>query len=131
MQILRNKNSEEIAKDVKKQNQQFLKRSPREQSKRVWKLVRGVCSPHCQSKSIVSRWTHRLPGSLNSRYKIPLKRIPSLSVCEAAFKLKHALSCPKSEFMSIKHNKVGEFMAELLSECCNNLSRACVTTTSR
>lgn len=33
--------------------------------------------------------------------------------------------------MSIKHNKVRDFTAELLSECCNNLNRACVTTTSR
>ena len=78
--------------------------------------MREVGSPHCRSKSIVSRWTHRLPGSLNSRYKIPLKRIPSLCVCEAAFNLKHALLCPKSGFMSIKHNKVGDFTAELLSE---------------
>lgn len=93
--------------------------------------MREVGSPHCRSKNIVSRWTHRLPGSLNSRYKIPLKRIPSLCVCEAAFSLKHALSCPKTGFMSIKHNKVRDFTAELLSECCNNLNRACVTTTSR
>ena len=37
-------------------------------------------------------------------------------------RVKHALSCPKDGFMSIKHNEVRDFMAELLSECWKDTS---------
>ena len=43
----------------------------------------------------------------------------------------HAFSCPKGGFMSIRHNEVRDFTAELRSECCNNLNRACITATYR
>ena len=42
--------------------------------------------------------------------------------CGAAFKLEHTLSCSKSGFMSIRHNEARDFIAELLSECCKDVS---------
>ena len=56
------------------------------------------------------------------RYNILLKCVPSLCVCGAAFKLEHPLSCPKGGFMSIQHNEVRDFTAELLLEYCKDVS---------
>lgn len=56
--------------------------------------------------------------SVNIRYDIPPKRISSLCVCEAVFKLEHALSRAKGGFMLIRENEVRDF-------------RACITTTNR
>ena len=60
--------------------------------------------------------------SLYIRYNLPLKRLPTTCVCGAPFKLEHALSCCKGGFISIRHNDVRDFTAELLSECCKDVS---------
>ena len=65
---------------------------------------------------------HSFWDSLYIRYIIPIKRVSSLCVCGTAFKLEHALLCPKGGFMSIKHNEVRHVTVALLSECCKDVS---------
>ena len=60
--------------------------------------------------------------SLYIRYNIQLKRLPSNCVCGAAFKIDHALSCPKGGFISLRHNEIRDFTAEMLSECCKDVA---------
>ena len=62
-----------------------------------WLITLLIKKPgFCQDKQ--SFW-----DSLYMRYNTPLKCVLSFYVCEAAFKLAHALSCLKGEFMSIRH----------------------------
>ena len=59
--------------------------------------------------------------ALYIRYSLPLKRLPSRCVCGAAFNINHALSCPKGGFISLRHNEVRDFTAELISEVCKDV----------
>ena len=84
----------------------------------------------------ISSWSNTLPikkyglsldkhsfwNSLYIRYIFPIKRVSSLCVSGTAFKLEHALLCPKGGFMSIKHNEVRQVTVALLSECCKDVS---------
>ena len=42
-------------------------------------------------------------------------------MCRANFTIDHALSCPRGGFIIIRHNKVRDFTAALLSECCKDV----------
>ena len=46
---------------------------------------------------------------------------PTSSACGHSFTIKHALSCPKGKFPSLRHNEVRDVTANLLSEVCNNV----------
>ena len=41
--------------------------------------------------------------------------------CGHSFTIEHALSCPKGEFPSLRHNEVLDLTANLLSVVCNNV----------
>ena len=60
--------------------------------------------------------------SLYIRYNIPLKRLPTNCICGAPFKIDHALSCPKGGFITLRHNELRDFTAEMLSECQKDVS---------
>ena len=59
--------------------------------------------------------------SLYLRYNIPLRRLPTQCVCSANFKIEHTLSCPKGSFITLRHNEVRDFTAELLDEVCKDI----------
>ena len=60
--------------------------------------------------------------SIHLRYGLPLPRLPAKCVCDASFNVEHALTCKKGGFVTIRHNEVRDFTAELLSEVCNDVA---------
>ena len=56
------------------------------------------------------------------RYGCRSSRLPSHCLCGEVFSLSHAFSCPKSAFLSIKHNWIRGMLAEFLTEVCPNVS---------
>ena len=67
--------------------------------------------------------------SIHLRYGLPLPRLPVKCVCDASFNVEHALTCKKGGFVTIRHNEVRDFTAELLSEVCKDV--ASINTTDR
>ena len=55
--------------------------------------------------------------SLYLRYGINLRNLPTHCVCGNKFTVSHALSCPKGGFISLRHNELRDFTANLLAEC--------------
>ena len=53
------------------------------------------------------------------KYKWPPAKLPSHCVCGSAFSLEHALSCKVGGFITLRHNEVHDFMANLLTETCH------------
>ena len=47
--------------------------------------------------------------------------MPSHCTCGSNFSIKHALSCPKGGFPSIRHNKVHDLTATLLTDVCHDV----------
>ena len=47
--------------------------------------------------------------------------LPSQCVCNKTFKVEHALSCPYGGFPSIRHNKLRDLTAHLITEVCHNV----------
>ena len=43
-------------------------------------------------------------------------------VCDAKFDVEHALTCKRGGFVTIRHNEVRDFTAELLGETCNDVA---------
>ena len=58
---------------------------------------------------------------LSIRYGCRLKRIPSNCACGNTFNLQHALQCPKSGFVSSRHNHIRNSTANLLIEVRKNV----------
>ena len=56
------------------------------------------------------------------RYGIQLPRLPTSCVCGSNFTMEHALMCMKGGFVTIRHNELRDFTAELLSEICNDVA---------
>ena len=55
------------------------------------------------------------------RYGWPLQRTPSHCACGAAFSVDHALSCPKVDLPSLRHNEIRDLTARLLTEVCHQV----------
>ena len=49
-------------------------------------------------------------------------RLPELCVCGHQFTLKHALSCSKGGYHSLRHNEIRDIMATNSSEICNSVT---------
>ena len=60
--------------------------------------------------------------SIHLRYSFPLPRLPVKCVCDASFSVEHALTCKKGGFITIRHNEIRDFTAQLLSEVCNDVA---------
>ena len=56
------------------------------------------------------------------RYGFPLSRLPTKCVCDASFTIEHALTCKRGGFITIRHNEVRDFTADLLSETYNDVA---------
>ena len=52
------------------------------------------------------------------QYGWPLCQTPSHCACGTTFSVDHALSCPKGGFSSLRHNKIKDLTARLLTEVC-------------
>ena len=52
------------------------------------------------------------------RYGLPLSRLPSHCVCGVPFSIDHAFTCPKGVFSIIRHNRIRDLLADLLTEVC-------------
>ena len=60
--------------------------------------------------------------ALALRYGWLPSQAPTHCTCGKSFTVKHALSCPKGGFPSIRHNEVRDLTATLLTEVCHNVS---------
>ena len=56
------------------------------------------------------------------RFGIPIPRLPTNCVCGLKFSIEHALTCKKGGFISIRHNDLRDFTAEILDEIHNDVS---------
>ena len=61
--------------------------------------------------------------TLYLRYGIDLPRLPSRCVCDSKFDVEHALNCKKGGFVTIHHNDVRDFMANMLTEVCKDVCK--------
>ena len=59
--------------------------------------------------------------SVKTRYGIPLSRLPAKCACGANFSVEHAFTCKTGGFVSIRHNEVRDFTAEILKEVCQDV----------
>ena len=60
--------------------------------------------------------------SIRTRYGITLTRLPSKCVaCGVPFNAEHAFSCKNGGFVTIRHNEIRDFTAEVLREICQNV----------
>ena len=59
--------------------------------------------------------------SVKIRYGIPLSRLPNKCACGANFSVDHAFTCKTGGFVSIRHNEIRDFTAELLRETCQDV----------
>ena len=58
---------------------------------------------------------------MNLRYGKDLKGLPSKCPCGQSFNMTHALNCKTGDFITICHNRVRDFLAQLLTEICNDV----------
>ena len=56
------------------------------------------------------------------RYGWPLHNSPATCSCGSHFTVEHALSRPKGGYPSIRHNEIGDFTANLMTEVCHNVA---------
>ena len=56
------------------------------------------------------------------RYDWTPSEMPSTCTCGSKFTVEHTLSCAKGGFPSIRHNKIRDLAATLLTEVCNDVS---------
>ena len=59
--------------------------------------------------------------AMNLRYGKDSKGIPSKCPCRQSFNIAQALNCKAGGFVTIRHNRVRDFEAQLLTEICNDV----------
>ena len=59
--------------------------------------------------------------AMNLRYGKDLKGLPSKCPCGQSFNMTHALNCKTGGFITIRHNRVRDFEAQLLTEMCSDV----------
>ena len=59
--------------------------------------------------------------AINLRYGKELKGLPSKCPCGQVYNVTHALNCKTGGFITIRHNKIRDFEAQLLKETCNDV----------
>ena len=60
-------------------------------------------------------------NAINLRYEKDLEGLASKCQCGQTFNMTHALNCKTGGFITIRHNRVREFEAQLLTEICNDV----------
>ena len=59
--------------------------------------------------------------ALSLRYNLPIKGLPSHCPCGKKYDVTHAMNCKRGGFISMRHNNIGDFEANLLAEICNDV----------
>ncbi len=59
--------------------------------------------------------------SLRIRYGKDLTGTPSNCACGSKFDVTHALNCPRGGFITIRHNEVRDFLAQMISQVQNDV----------
>lgn len=59
--------------------------------------------------------------ALALRYNTRIKNLPSKCPCGAPFDSNHAMTCKKGGFITIRHNNIRDFEANLLKKVCNDV----------
>ena len=59
--------------------------------------------------------------SIRLRYGWPIPGLPVSCSCGEVFNVQHAMSCKKGGFVTLRHNKVRDLTATLLSEVCKDV----------
>ena len=60
--------------------------------------------------------------SLRLRYNWPIPRLPALCSCRSKFDTQHAMPYEKGGFVTLRHNKIRDVTATLLSEVCKDVA---------
>ena len=66
--------------------------------------------------------TTMIRDALYLRYDWALRYFPARCCCGEAFSTTHALCCATGGFPSIRHNKMRDVMADLLTEVCSDVA---------
>ena len=59
--------------------------------------------------------------ALSLRYGRPLKGLPAMCPCGQKYNVAHALNCKKSGFVTMRHNNLRDFEADMLSKIVNDV----------
>ena len=59
--------------------------------------------------------------ALALRYNAPIKSLPIKCTCGKEFDANHAMTCKKGGFITIRHNNIRNFEANLLKKVCNDV----------
>ena len=59
--------------------------------------------------------------ALSLRYGRPLKGLPAMCPCGAKYNMTHALNCKKGGFVTLLHNNLRDFEADMLSKIVNDV----------
>ena len=122
---IRNERSQQV-NAIKRVQQELLETHLDNQSKRVLaeNRERGASSwlnvlPLKEQGFTLNKEEFR--DALALRYDRNIKHLPSKCVCGDAFNATHAMNCKKGGFVSIRHDNVRDFEANLLKKVCNDV----------
>ena len=59
--------------------------------------------------------------ALSLRYNLPIKGLPSQYPCGQKFNVTHAMNCKRGGFISMRHNNIRDFQANLLTKVCKDV----------
>ena len=59
--------------------------------------------------------------ALSLWYGRPLKGLPAMCPCSKKYNVTHALNCKKCDFVTIRHNNLRDFKADMLSKIVNDV----------
>jgi len=59
--------------------------------------------------------------ALAIRYNAPLRGLPSRCPCGQPFDMNHAMNCKRGGLVTIRHNNIRDFEANLLRQVCNDV----------
>ena len=82
---------------------------------------KGFNLAHCPATFSFALHKGASHDALALRYGWTPDRLPLKCACGASFSVKHALTCAKGGFPSIRHNEVRDLTATLLTEMCNDM----------
>ena len=88
-------------------------------------ILSEVASEHFESsKKMTAHFVlnkKEFRDAINLRYGKDLKGLPSKCPCGQSFNMTHALNCKTGGFVTIRHNRVKYFEAQLPTEICNDV----------
>ena len=134
--------TEEENEDRTKSVKAEIKSDKQKRNEAKFELVKGRLDPQKQrileatTEKGASSWLNTLPlkshnfyldkqlfwDTIYLRYGIPLARLPTNCVCGATFDVQHALTCKRGGFITIRHNDLRDFTAEILQEVCKDVA---------